>query len=410
MVSTRRRGAHGRRTNKGTDPCNICGKLGHWANECDQRKAQHKGVSRQVGPPVRVYVMAKFRRRPIHCLLDSGCERSIIGRRFVQNVRLKKTWYILSAANGTDLPVDGDTDIYFTIQDQTMAINVSVCPVIDELILGSDWLSHHKCRWDFGEGTIIVDEHTFQTHRRENLPACRRIFVTEECVVPPRHEANVPIRMMCDDIHCPKSDWAVEPRVVQPCVVAARTLVSDDSTEAVAWVLNYSDEPYTFTAERFLSLAEPVSAADGQDNIESTSDGTSATGRRGNTAPATRDGTSGRRKARAVKRRQHGRRDELQSKRSRSSTVEMTASESGYEHIKCLLERLPDDLTPAERTGAEEFIKSKAHIFSKSEFDIGRTDILKHRVDTGDNPPYFEALRRHPTTQLPSLTTTSKLC
>ena len=40
-------------------------------------------------------------------------------------------------------------------------------------------------------------------------------------------------------------------------------------------------------------------------------------------------------------------------------------------------------------------------MFSKSEFDIGRTDVLHNRVDTGDHAPHFVQLRRHPTTQLP---------
>jgi len=50
-----------------------------------------------------------------------------------------------------------------------------------------------------------------------------------------------------------------------------------------------------------------------------------------------------------------------------------------------------------------EFIRSHANIFSRSEFDIGRTDILKHRIDTGNNPPHYERLRWHPTSQLPQI-------
>ena len=69
--------------------------------------------------------------------------------------------------------------------------------------------------------------------------------------------------------------------------------------------------------------------------------------------------------------------------------------------MQCLIDGLPDHLTPEQRVMAEIFIRSRANIFSRSEFDIGQTDILKHRIDTGDNPPHYERLRRHPTTQLP---------
>ena len=69
--------------------------------------------------------------------------------------------------------------------------------------------------------------------------------------------------------------------------------------------------------------------------------------------------------------------------------------------MQCLIDRLPKDLTDGQQVKAEEFIRSKAHIFSRSQFDIGRTDILRHRIDTGENMPHYEQLRRHPTSQLP---------
>jgi len=59
----------------------------------------------------------------------------------------------------------------------------------------------------------------------------------------------------------------------------------------------------------------------------------------------------------------------------------MQAPASNLEHVQCLIDCLQDD-------------------FSKSEFDIGRTDVLQHHIYTNDHPPHFEQLRRHLTTQL----------
>ena len=87
----------------------------------------------------------------------------------------------------------------------------------------------------------------------------------------------------------------------------------------------------------------------------------------------------------------------------RLATIADNTASDTYEHIRCLIERLSDDLTAEQRVRAEEFIKSRMHVFSKSEFDIGRTDVLHHRIDTGDNAPHYERLRRHPTTQLPMI-------
>jgi len=67
--------------------------------------------------------MARFRNRPIRCLLDSGCERSVIGRRYAKGMQLKRSKYELFAANKTSLPVDGDVDIHVTIDGHPMTAN-----------------------------------------------------------------------------------------------------------------------------------------------------------------------------------------------------------------------------------------------------------------------------------------------
>ena len=41
-------------------------------------------------------------------------------------------------------------------------------------------------------------------------------------------------------------------------------------------------------------------------------------------------------------------------------------------------------------------IKSYEDIFSQGEYDIGRTHLVEHTIDTGDNRPIRQALRRHP--------------
>ena len=77
------------------------------------------------------------------------------------------------------------------------------------------------------------------------------------------------------------------------------------------------------------------------------------------------------------------------------------SSEAQSNHIDSLLCNLPAELTSEQKDRAEQLIRSYAHVFSRSEYDIGRTSIIPHRIDTGENSPHFEQLRRHPTTQLP---------
>ena len=57
---------------------------------------------------------------------------------------------------------------------------------------------------------------------------------------------------------------------------------------------------------------------------------------------------------------------------------------------------LPADLSPADRAAAGDFIHKYAHVFSKSEFDLGRTSLIPHKIDTGQSRPFKQPLRRHP--------------
>jgi len=94
----------------------------------------------------------------------------------------------------------------------------------------------------------------------------------------------------------------------------------------------------------------------------------------------------------------------LESEHSHSPRRPMTtfdeSSSAEYRHVQCLIEWLPADLMAERRLQAKQFIQSRSHSFYHSEFDIGRTDVLQHRVDMGDHVPHFEQLRRHPTSQL----------
>ena len=49
---------------------------------------------------------------------------------------------------------------------------------------------------------------------------------------------------------------------------------------------------------------------------------------------------------------------------------------------------------------ATGFLREYADTFSRSDFDLGRTDLLEHSIDTGDYRPFRQPLRRHPIAHL----------
>ena len=195
--------------------------------------------------------------------------------------------------------------------------------------------------------------------------------------------------MMYDFPGCVKSDWAVEPRVIKPGIVAARSLLDDSQVNGIVRVVNCSGKPYVFSPNSFLGLAEPVEVI-----------GTTVrNGPSANRLPSRSGSTTG---LKMVNRTDGSTRLAVATVQPANLLGQAARPESdSLEHIQCLINQLPNELSPSQREQAVKFIQSKAHVFSRSELDIGRTDVIKHRIDTGDNQPHFEPLRRHPTCQLP---------
>ena len=115
----------------------------------------------------------------------------------------------------------------------------------------------------FPEGTISLGDKLICTYWRTSNEVCHRTLVTENCVVTPNHEANVPVKMFDNGIPHPSSDWAIEPCRLEPGVMAAQMLFSSSHKKPVAHICNYSDKPHTFKADSFLGLAKPVMRVSG---------------------------------------------------------------------------------------------------------------------------------------------------
>jgi len=162
----------GRKQDPKVDPCRNCNEMGHWAKDCPKPKqpakeqVQASSISCQLMSPTRVYVTAYVDGKPVQCLLDSGCERSVISRNVVPRAKLTRTRYDLTVADKASLSILGDTDLCFEIEGNRFRANVSVSPAIDDFLLGSDWLEANGAKWDFATGTLQLGDCVVRAYRR----------------------------------------------------------------------------------------------------------------------------------------------------------------------------------------------------------------------------------------------------
>jgi len=399
-----------------THPCTYCKELGHWRRDCPKRKARGRqteeanvqtvlAVSANLSP-TKIYVTAEINGEPVRCLLDSGCEWPVINADLVPQANFTPSQYSLFAANKASLDVIDDAVVSFAIDGQQFEAEVSVSEKVDEFLLGSDWLEQQGATWNFASGTVTLGDQSIRVHHRHRASICRRVVVTHDCVIPTKHTANVSVHMEDEGIPLPPSDWAIEPQGLRPGVMAAHTLFSNSQSQLVAYILNNSLEDKSLRANSFLSVAALVQCISGIGEVElsnalfadsgDSSDGMLVDESVVPVSPSLRPTPV---KAEGA---------ELRASSVSSSTADSMDPDSSTlpagmvcDHIDSLLCSLPLDLSDDQRHRTEAFIRSHANVFSRSEFDIGRTNIIPHRIDTSDNSPHFEQLRRHLTAQLP---------
>jgi len=58
--------------------------------------------------------------------------------------------------------------------------------------------------------------------------------------------------------------------------------------------------------------------------------------------------------------------------------------------------KLPEDMTNEQLKRVKALLFRYRSIISTGEHDIGRTNLVEHRIDTGEHRPIRQALRRHP--------------
>ena len=61
-----------------------------------------------------------------------------------------------------------------------------------------------------------------------------------------------------------------------------------------------------------------------------------------------------------------------------------------------MMDRLPSHLNENQRDNIEKLLKDYADIFSRGEYDIGKTDYVEYKIDTGSHRPIRQLLRQHP--------------
>eukprot|EP00731_Ephydatia_muelleri_P003031 Em0001g3031a len=216
-------------------------------------------------------------------------------------------WHCVMAVNGEQLMVAGEIDLHLQIGTHQGKHKVLVVEqMLQQCLLGTDYLEKQKCLVDLGKRTLMSS-------------TCH-VVMGEKVVIPGYHQVRLPVR----------------------------------SGQIVVQILNPLPFPATLQADKAIGCFCCGAQVDVV-SLEPVDTDTGVT----------------------------------------CSALKTHSSEEVARAIESMVTRI-DELSCADREKLKRLLCEFSDVISVGEKDLGRTNVLKHKVNTGDAPPIHQQARRMP--------------
>ena len=221
---------------------------------------------------------------------------------------------------------------------------------IDTVILGLDWLTKNSCKIDFSSSELQIGDVCVQLYRHTQTDRCRRILVSRTVEVPPKSEINVEGKMVYHDMRFSEDTWVTENKnSLHPGIHVAQTLIESNKERPYVRIMNISNSPVELRGGDELCTASLVAEIIEMEPVKET----------------------------------------ISAKMKSESEQVIDGLVNGV-----------DSEVPIEYKERLRLLLSKhVNAISLHENEMGRTNIVKHHIDTGNALPVRQPLRRIPQSQ-----------
>ena len=166
--------------------------------------------------------------------------------------------------------------------------------------------------------------------------------------IPPRSEKEVMTRVTLLSTRKSSGDAIIDAKKFRPGLYVARTLLPESHRDVKVRVANTTSKPQTIPLDACLGQAMPMTNV-----IQVNSD-------------------------------------------LRNTAEPTSCDQPPVDIIDRVLQKLPTDVTSNQRERIVDFLEEFDDMFSRGTYDMGRTNLVEHTIDTGDRRPTRQPLRRHP--------------
>ena len=332
--------------------CWTCGSENHLKNNCPHNKDRHTQNNK---PPQQVastgaglFADCKINNIPAQCLIDTGATLTIMSTQVWENIRPFSSATVESydgnvfTASGDPVKILGKTTVFIEIGGIHCSSSIIIADIDLSIILGLDFLKRHNCQIDVAANSLVIQGKKCKLTCSGSI-GCYRIVVSNKVEIPAMSEMIIEGKVLGSQ-NVKNNLCIVEPKE-GTCenreMLIARSLVYGQNKTPVR-VMNVTNETKTLHPETNIATLSPVSTV------------------------------------KVMKQ------------------VPVSECKKIPDHLKDLYERTVIGMNMEQQGQVAKLLNKYSEVFSKSDGDIGRTGIIKHRIPTGDAQPIKQRPRRVP--------------
>ena len=294
-----------------------------------------------------MFLRAEIGGITVSCLIDTGSSLSTIHpalyNRMTEKPLLSESDVRLRMADGSLVPVCGEASFSVQIQGVSYTQTMAVAEIETPVVLGYDFMCEHHCQINVPKGQIILKGNLVKCIYESTLPSIFRIQVAENVTVPRATEMIIPAKIEGCTPHITKGIIEAEGQAYKNGLLVAKTVIDPCLDFVPLRVLNVSGKEQVLYANTHIATCHPVS-------------------------------------------------DVREMNRERESE----GSETLPEYLKPAWENAQENLTSEQAVQVKTLLMKHKDVFAKNKTDLGRTDIVKHKINTGTAAPVKQNPRRLP--------------
>ncbi len=299
-----------------------------------------------------VYIPAGFKGERVLLLCDTGSHITILTPEQFLRIpghelcKFKPAGFRILQADGSEIKTWGRTSFTIQVGGCQIRLDVTVADV-KHGILGMDFLWKARPTLDFDLLQLQIGGVAVQFRNRHDEPLLSRVVAAEDVWVPGGHRMLIPALIQGE--HRKGELGILEPvqqgDLVQSGVLVARMVVEADKAKIVVEVINLDDQARLVRRGSAVAKLFPIDQEEIYEVMNIETDG-------------------------------------------------IPSSKEVPEHIQELETRCTENMCPEDVTKVTSLLRDYQDVFSKGEYDLGRTTLVKHRIETKGTPPIRQPLRR----------------